>query len=130
MRALPPRPPRTLLGLAPEQVIVLSTGVIGAPLPLERIQRGLATAVSQLSVDGGELAAEAILTTDTVIEDVGGARRRILRRRHGQGLGDDPPEPRDDARRRHDRLPARGGRGDLVPAPGRRRELQRDLGRR
>ena len=28
-----------LLGLAPEQVLVLSTGVIGAPLPLERIQR-------------------------------------------------------------------------------------------
>jgi glutamate N-acetyltransferase/amino-acid N-acetyltransferase len=55
-----------LLDLAPEQVVVLSTGVIGAPLPLDRIQRGLATAVSQLSVDGGELAAEAILTTDTV----------------------------------------------------------------
>ena len=58
----------TLLDLAPEQVIVLSTGVIGAPLPLERIQRGLQTAVSQLSDDGGELAAEAILTTDTVIK--------------------------------------------------------------
>ena len=55
-----------LLGLAPEQVIVLSTGVIGAPLPLERVQRGLEQAVPQLSVDGGEIAAEAILTTDTV----------------------------------------------------------------
>ena len=57
-----------LLDLAPAQVIVLSTGVIGAPLPLDQIQRGLTTAVSQLSVDGGELAAEAILTTDTVIK--------------------------------------------------------------
>jgi glutamate N-acetyltransferase/amino-acid N-acetyltransferase len=55
-----------LLGLAPEQVLVLSTGVIGAPLPLERVQRGLAAAATQLSVEGGAEAAEAILTTDTV----------------------------------------------------------------
>jgi glutamate N-acetyltransferase/amino-acid N-acetyltransferase len=55
-----------LLGLAPEQVIVLSTGVIGAPLPLERVQHGLAAAATQLSVEGGAEAAEAILTTDTV----------------------------------------------------------------
>ena len=51
-----------LLGLEPEQVLVLSTGVIGAPLPLERIQRGLETAAGQLSVDGGDDAAAAILT--------------------------------------------------------------------
>jgi glutamate N-acetyltransferase/amino-acid N-acetyltransferase len=55
-----------LLGLAPEQVVVLSTGVIGAPLPLERVQHGLAAAAETLSADGGGAAAEAILTTDTV----------------------------------------------------------------
>ena len=55
-----------LLELAPEQVIVLSTGVIGAPLPLERVQRGLRVAAAELSADGGTAAAEAILTTDTV----------------------------------------------------------------
>jgi glutamate N-acetyltransferase/amino-acid N-acetyltransferase len=55
-----------LLGLAPEQVIVLSTGVIGAPLPLDRVQRGLRTAAAELSAEGGAAAAEAILTTDTV----------------------------------------------------------------
>jgi glutamate N-acetyltransferase / amino-acid N-acetyltransferase len=54
-----------LLGLLPEQVLVLSTGVIGAPLPLERIQKGLVTAIATLSADGGGDAAEAILTTDT-----------------------------------------------------------------
>jgi glutamate N-acetyltransferase / amino-acid N-acetyltransferase len=54
-----------LLGLVPEQVLVLSTGVIGAPLPLERIQKGLVPAVAALSADGGNDAAEAILTTDT-----------------------------------------------------------------
>jgi glutamate N-acetyltransferase / amino-acid N-acetyltransferase len=55
-----------LLGLAPEQVVVLSTGVIGAPLPLERVQHGLSAAAEALSADGGAAAAEAILTTDTV----------------------------------------------------------------
>ena len=40
------------------------------------------------------------------------------------------PEPRDDARGRHDRLPARARRGDRVPAPGGRRELQLDHRRR
>jgi glutamate N-acetyltransferase/amino-acid N-acetyltransferase len=55
-----------LLGLDPDQVIVLSTGVIGAPLPLERVQRGLEQAAAQLSPDGGGDAATAILTTDTV----------------------------------------------------------------
>ena len=56
----------TLLGLSAEQVIVLSTGVIGAPLPLELIQSGLAVAAAELSTDGGLAAADAILTTDTV----------------------------------------------------------------
>ncbi len=55
-----------LLDLEPEQVLVLSTGVIGAPLPLEQIQHGLIAASAALSVDGGADAAEAILTTDTV----------------------------------------------------------------
>jgi len=54
-----------LLGLQPEQVIVLSTGVIGAPLPLGLVQSGLEVAAKELSTDGGDDAAEAILTTDT-----------------------------------------------------------------
>jgi len=54
-----------LLGLSPEQVIVLSTGVIGAPLPMNRIITGLEAAAAALSADGGPDAAEAILTTDT-----------------------------------------------------------------
>jgi glutamate N-acetyltransferase/amino-acid N-acetyltransferase len=54
-----------LLELAPEQVLVLSTGVIGAPLPLDRVRAGLDEAVPNLSTDGGADAAEAILTTDT-----------------------------------------------------------------
>ncbi len=54
-----------LLGLAPEQIVVLSTGVIGAPLPLDRVLTGLDAAALALADDGGADAADAILTTDT-----------------------------------------------------------------
>ena len=54
-----------LLGLAPEQVLVLSTGVIGAPMPMDRVLAGVDAAAAALSPHGGEEAAEAILTTDT-----------------------------------------------------------------
>jgi glutamate N-acetyltransferase/amino-acid N-acetyltransferase len=53
------------LGLDAEQVLVLSTGVIGAPLPLHRVLAGVDAAAAALSGDGGADAAEAILTTDT-----------------------------------------------------------------
>jgi glutamate N-acetyltransferase / amino-acid N-acetyltransferase len=53
-----------LLGLDTEEVLVLSTGVIGARLPLERILAGLPRAAAALSTDG-HAAADAILTTDT-----------------------------------------------------------------
>ncbi len=54
-----------LLELQTEQVIVLSTGVIGVRLPLDRLLTGLRTAVPAMSVEGGDAAAEAIMTTDT-----------------------------------------------------------------
>jgi glutamate N-acetyltransferase/amino-acid N-acetyltransferase len=54
-----------LLGLEPEQVLVLSTGVIGVQLPLAKVLSGLDTAAAALSRSGGDAAANAILTTDT-----------------------------------------------------------------
>jgi glutamate N-acetyltransferase / amino-acid N-acetyltransferase len=54
-----------LLGLASEQVIVLSTGVIGPRLPLDKMLPGLEHAAAALAPAGGADAAEAILTTDT-----------------------------------------------------------------
>ena len=51
------------LGIAPEQVLVLSTGVIGAPLPVDKVVAGIEAI--ELGDDGGNAAAEAILTTDT-----------------------------------------------------------------
>jgi glutamate N-acetyltransferase/amino-acid N-acetyltransferase len=53
------------LRLAPEEVLVLSTGVIGEPLPLAKVLSGVASACRELSPLGGDAAAEAILTTDT-----------------------------------------------------------------
>jgi glutamate N-acetyltransferase/amino-acid N-acetyltransferase len=52
------------LGIAPEQVVVMSTGVIGARLPMDKLRAGVAAATAPLSEDGGEAAATAIMTTD------------------------------------------------------------------
>lgn len=57
-------------GCAPEQVLPFSTGVIGEPLPVERIDAALEGAVAQLSEHGWERAARAIMTTDTVAKGV------------------------------------------------------------
>jgi len=53
------------LGIDAREVVVSSTGVIGVPLPMDRIKRGIEEAAVKLSADGGPLAAEAIMTTDT-----------------------------------------------------------------
>ncbi len=53
-----------VLGLQTEQVVVLSTGVIGVPLPMENVLAGVRQAATSLGPDGGDAAATAILTTD------------------------------------------------------------------
>ncbi len=55
-----------LLGCAPEQVLPFSTGVIMETLPNERVEAGLPSALAAARADGWALAAEAIMTTDTV----------------------------------------------------------------
>ncbi|HVM58337.1 MAG TPA: bifunctional glutamate N-acetyltransferase/amino-acid acetyltransferase ArgJ [Gaiellaceae bacterium] len=54
-----------MLGVAPEEVLVLSTGVIGERLPLDNVLAGVRIAALQLSRSGGSTAADAIMTTDT-----------------------------------------------------------------
>ncbi len=58
------------LNIAPEDVIVASTGVIGQPLDIEPIANGMAELASGLSVNGGEAAAEGIMTTDVVKKEI------------------------------------------------------------
>ena len=58
-----------LLGVAGESVLVCSTGVIGQPMPMDRVIPGIGEAVGALSESGGRDAAEAIMTTDTELKE-------------------------------------------------------------
>jgi glutamate N-acetyltransferase / amino-acid N-acetyltransferase len=52
----------------PSEVLVCSTGVIGRPMPMDRVLDGVRAASASLAADGGERAARAIMTTDTVVK--------------------------------------------------------------
>ena len=54
------------IGVAEEDVLVSSTGVIGEPLPIEKIQSAMPALVGALHGEGIHDFAEAIMTTDTV----------------------------------------------------------------
>ncbi len=53
------------LGMRADQVLVLSTGVIGQRLPMDKLRAGIADAAPRVSRDGGADASRAIMTTDT-----------------------------------------------------------------
>jgi glutamate N-acetyltransferase / amino-acid N-acetyltransferase len=53
------------LGVNPYDVLPFSTGVIGRPLPMEKIRTGLRGIRNELKPNNLKLAAEAIMTTDT-----------------------------------------------------------------
>jgi len=54
------------LGIDPADVLVNSTGVIGVPLPMEHLERGIPQAIEALRSDAWDDVSEAIMTTDTV----------------------------------------------------------------
>ena len=58
------------LSCDPEQVLVLSTGVIGVQLDVAKLENGIRQSVAQLSKQNGLAAAEAIMTTDTRLKQV------------------------------------------------------------
>ena len=58
------------LKISAGDIVVASTGVIGQPLDITPIADGISELVSGLSENGGELAAEAIMTTDTVKKEI------------------------------------------------------------
>jgi glutamate N-acetyltransferase/amino-acid N-acetyltransferase len=58
------------LGLDAGEVLVASTGIIGHPMPMERIETGIRQAARELAEDGS-VAAEAIMTTDTRPKQIG-----------------------------------------------------------
>ena len=59
-----------LLKIDEDNVLICSTGVIGAPLPMEKVLKGIEAAAENLSTEGGYQAAEAIMTTDTFLKGV------------------------------------------------------------
>jgi glutamate N-acetyltransferase/amino-acid N-acetyltransferase len=54
-----------LLEVDADDVLVASTGIIGRPLPIDRVEVGLTEAAAALSADNGPAVARAIMTTDT-----------------------------------------------------------------
>ena len=58
------------LNIAASDVVVASTGVIGQPLSIDPIAAGMEELAKGLSENGGQAAAEAIMTTDTVMKEV------------------------------------------------------------
>lgn len=77
---------------APTQVLPFSTGVIGEPLPVDRIVRGLDGAFAELSTQGWAEAAHGIMTTDTAPKgwsrciDIGGKIVTITGIAKGSGM--------------------------------------------
>ena len=57
-------------GLKPQDFAVASTGVIGQTLNIAAIQRGMPQVAGELSYEGSDAAAHAIMTTDTVKKEI------------------------------------------------------------
>jgi glutamate N-acetyltransferase / amino-acid N-acetyltransferase len=80
------------LGLAADEVLICSTGVIGVPIPMDTLLAGLDPLAEALSSEGGAAAARAILTTDLVDKQIaleaelGGRRVRIGGMAKGSGM--------------------------------------------
>lgn len=64
------RATETALNLPADSAFVMSTGVIGHPLPMDTVRAGISAAAKQVSPVGFSAAAEAIMTTDTVPKTV------------------------------------------------------------
>lgn len=80
------------LGIAPTDVLVASTGVIGQPLQMTRIEKAVPDLISGLSPDGFSRVAQAIMTTDSIVKisrfegNAGGVPYRILGVAKGAGM--------------------------------------------
>ena len=80
------------LGLAPDEVLICSTGVIGVPIPMDILLAGLDPLAEALGSEGGAAAARAILTTDLVDKQIaleaelGGRTVRIGGMAKGSGM--------------------------------------------
>jgi glutamate N-acetyltransferase / amino-acid N-acetyltransferase len=80
------------LGIKPDDVLIASTGVIGAQLDMDKVGKAIPGLVKGLSFDKVQLAAEAIMTTDSFPKislfegEAGGVTYRILGMAKGAGM--------------------------------------------
>ena len=80
------------LEITPEEVLIASTGVIGEPLPMSKIETGIPRLVNALNQNGSKDVAESILTTDTFTKtvaveiDVNGGKIRLDGIAKGAGM--------------------------------------------
>ncbi|HLZ28045.1 MAG TPA: bifunctional glutamate N-acetyltransferase/amino-acid acetyltransferase ArgJ [Chloroflexota bacterium] len=78
------------LGIAPELVLIAETGIIGVPVPMDRVRAAMPRV--EVRADGGHEAALAIMTTDTHVKefavsvDIGGHAVRIGAMTKGVGM--------------------------------------------
>jgi glutamate N-acetyltransferase / amino-acid N-acetyltransferase len=78
------------LGIAPELVMVASTGIIGVPVPMDRVRAAMPRI--EVHPDGGHAAAQAIMTTDTRVKEfavsveIGGHQVRVGAMTKGVGM--------------------------------------------
>jgi glutamate N-acetyltransferase/amino-acid N-acetyltransferase len=81
-----------LLSVSPRQILPFSTGVIMETLPVERIEAGLPAAIADAKPDNWAVAAEGIMTTDTLPKaysrqiTIGGATVSITGISKGAGM--------------------------------------------
>jgi len=80
------------LGAEPKNIFVCSTGSIGKPLPMDKLEAGIATLFKNLSPENGMDAAKAMMTTDLVSKslsveiEIGGKPVRITGLAKGSGM--------------------------------------------
>lgn len=58
------------LGLHPDAILIASTGVIGEQIPMDKVDAAMPQLAAQLSTQGSDQAAQAIMTTDLVPKTV------------------------------------------------------------
>ncbi len=80
------------IGISPSEVLVASTGVIGVPLPIDKLESGIPTATKALRRGSMDKFAESILTTDLSSKiaqrriAIGGQRITLLGCTKGAGM--------------------------------------------
>jgi len=80
------------LKISSQEVLIASTGIIGKQLPMDKIEQGIPNLVRELDENGGDDAAEGILTTDTFSKtatveiDIEGTKIRVGGIAKGAGM--------------------------------------------